>query len=51
MAELETVVDSFFDQVMVNVEETDLRNNRLALLHQLRRLFLRVADISLLQNV
>lgn len=51
MAELETVVDGFFDQVMVNVEDMDLRLNRLALLHQLRQLFLRVADISLLQNV
>ncbi len=51
MADLQAVVDSFFDQVMVNVEDTSLRNNRFALLQQLRQLFLRVADISLLQNV
>lgn len=51
MAELQPVVDAFFDQVMVNVDDPALRDNRLALLHQLRTLFLRVADISLLQNV
>ncbi|MES2624014.1 MAG: glycine--tRNA ligase subunit beta [Pseudomonadota bacterium] len=51
MAELDRVVDNFFDQVMVNVDDLHLRNNRLALLNQLRQLFLRVADISLLQNV
>ncbi len=51
MAELQPVVDAFFDQVMVNVDDPALRDNRLALLQQLRTLFLRVADISLLQNV
>jgi glycyl-tRNA synthetase beta chain len=51
MAELQTTVDTFFDKVMVNVDDAALRDNRLALLQQLRALFLRVADISLLQNV
>ena len=51
MAELQPVVDAFFDQVMVNVDDPAIRDNRLALLQQLRTLFLRVADISLLQNV
>jgi glycyl-tRNA synthetase beta chain len=51
MAKLDIVVDKFFDQVMVNVEDSTLRHNRLALLNQLRQLFLRVADISFLQNV
>ena len=51
MAELQPQVDAFFDQVMVNVEDAALRQNRLALLQRLRELFLRVADISLLQNV
>ncbi|MDY6984269.1 MAG: glycine--tRNA ligase subunit beta, partial [Pseudomonadota bacterium] len=51
MAELQAPVDTFFDKVMVNVDDTALRDNRLALLQQLRALFLRVADISLLQNV
>lgn len=51
MAELQAAVDTFFDKVMVNVDDASLRDNRLALLQQLRALFLRVADISLLQNV
>jgi glycyl-tRNA synthetase beta chain len=51
MAELQPQVAAFFDQVMVNVDATALRENRLALLQQLRTLFLRIADISLLQNV
>jgi glycyl-tRNA synthetase beta chain len=51
MAGLQPQVDAFFDQVMVNVEDAALRQNRLALLQRLRELFLQVADISLLQNV
>lgn len=48
LAELKTAVDSFFDGVMVMVEDEALRNNRLALLIKLRNLFGYVADISLL---
>jgi glycyl-tRNA synthetase beta chain len=51
MAELQPAVDAFFDQVMVNVDDPALRDNRLALLQELRAMFLRVADISLLQHV
>ncbi|MDR0779662.1 MAG: glycine--tRNA ligase subunit beta [Pseudomonadales bacterium] len=51
MATLRAPVDAFFDQVMVNAEDPALRHNRLALLSELRQLFLRIADISLLQNV
>ena len=51
MASLQPQVDAFFDKVMVNAEDPALRQNRLALLNILRQLFLRVADISLLQNV
>ena len=36
----------FFDGVMVMTEDAKLRDNRLALLAQLRGLFLRVADLS-----
>jgi len=50
MAGLRKVVDAFFDKVMVMAEEADLRDNRLALLSQLRKLFLGVADISVLQQ-
>jgi len=48
LANLREPVDAFFDNVMVNAEDPALRNNRLALLTQLRNLFLQVADISLL---
>lgn len=48
MAVLQPSVDAFFDGVMVNVEEQDIRRNRLALLAELRSLFLYIADISLL---
>lgn len=48
LAQLRTTVDVFFDQVMVMAEDESLKLNRLALLARLRRLFLGVADISLL---
>ena len=50
LADLREPVDAFFDHVMVMTDDTALRLNRLALLDQLSRLFLRVADISLLQS-
>ena len=46
LAELRDPVDTFFDDVMVNVDDKATRANRLALLSQLRALFLDVADIS-----
>ncbi len=46
LAALRAPVDRFFDEVMVMVEDAALRANRLALLDALRRLFLRVADLS-----
>ena len=49
LSALKDNVDTFFDDVMVMVEDTELRDNRLALLNQLNRLFLEVADISRLQ--
>ena len=49
LAELREVIDAFFEKVMVNVEDKELRINRLSMLEKLRELFLRVADISLLQ--
>lgn len=50
LSRLRPTVDSFFDDVMVMVDDTDIRLNRLALLSQLRNLFLDVADISQLQT-
>ncbi|WP_237385832.1 glycine--tRNA ligase subunit beta [Xenorhabdus sp. Sc-CR9] len=49
LASLREVVDAFFDNVMVMDEDLQVRINRLTLLSELRDLFLRVADISLLQ--
>jgi glycyl-tRNA synthetase beta chain len=46
LAALKDPVDAFFDSVMVNAEDKDLRNNRLALLAQLHAAMNRVADIS-----
>lgn len=50
LATLREPADRFFDEVMVMVEDAAIRDNRLALLSQLRAAFLRIADISLLQN-
>ncbi|MBA3731227.1 MAG: glycine--tRNA ligase subunit beta, partial [Gammaproteobacteria bacterium] len=49
LAELQQPVDRFFDEVLVMAEDNALRHNRLALLAQLRSLFLRTADLSYLQ--
>jgi len=49
LAALRPVVDRFFDDVMVMDEDKKLRQNRLALLDRLATLFLRTADLSLLQ--
>lgn len=46
LASLREPVDRFFDDVMVMTDDIALRNNRLALLNNLRNLFLQVADIS-----
>lgn len=50
LAALRENVDTFFDQVMVMVEDDTLRANRLSLLQNLSNLFLRVADLSRLQS-
>jgi glycyl-tRNA synthetase beta chain len=46
LADLRDPVDRFFDDVMVMAEDETVKNNRLALLGELRALFLDVADIS-----
>ena len=46
LAKLRGVVDHFFDDVMVMVDDKATKNNRLALLTELRALFLVVADVS-----
>ena len=46
LADLREPVDRFFDDVMVMADDERVRDNRLALLSELRALFLDVADIS-----
>ena len=46
LAGLRPALDSFFDDVMVMVDDDTLRANRLALLNRLRELFLRIADVA-----
>jgi glycyl-tRNA synthetase beta chain len=46
LAALRGDVDGFFDQVLVNAEDRDVRANRLALLNRLGQLMNQVADIS-----
>ena len=48
LARLNEPIAGYFDEVMVMADDVKLRNNRLALLGQLRALFLSVADISVL---
>ncbi|MDP6973562.1 MAG: glycine--tRNA ligase subunit beta [Gammaproteobacteria bacterium] len=47
---LKEVIDDFFDNVMVNVKDTKLRQARLSLIERVRKLFLSVADISHLSS-
>ncbi|SFD00291.1 glycyl-tRNA synthetase beta chain [Pseudomonas citronellolis] len=48
LAALRAPVDAFFEEVLVNADDSAVRANRYALLAKLRGLFLGVADISLL---
>jgi len=46
LATLRAPVDTFFDDVMVMVDDPTIRQNRLALLSELHRVMNQVADIS-----
>ncbi len=46
LAELRQPIDTFFDEVMVMADDEAVRQNRLALLAELRALFLNIADVS-----
>jgi len=50
LATLKAPVDTFFDHVMVNVDDEKLRNNRLALLKQLHQTMNQIADLSKLAS-
>lgn len=49
LATLQKPIDAFFDKVLVMADDPKIRLNRLALLSNLRNLFLLIADISVLQ--
>ena len=46
MTRMKKPIDDFFDGVMVMVEDEAIRNNRLALLDEIGKVFLRIADFS-----
>ena len=48
LSTLRNVVDAYFDKVMVMSDDLKIRNNRLAVLTELRGLFLNIADIRFL---
>ncbi|MDO4699931.1 MAG: glycine--tRNA ligase subunit beta [Moraxella sp.] len=50
LVSLDVPLTNFFDTVMVNADDERLKHNRLALLKQVRVLFLSVADIGVLQG-
>ncbi len=50
MARLRQPVDAFFDEVTVNVDDADLRENRLRLLKQIDHSFAEVADFSKIEG-
>lgn len=49
LVQLREPIDNFFDEVMVMVEDNELRENRLSLLANIARLFLKIADFSYLE--
>ncbi|MFO2465409.1 glycine--tRNA ligase subunit beta [Pseudomonas sp. 15FMM2] len=48
LATLREPVDAFFEAVMINAEDANVRKNRYAMLARLRGLFINIADISVL---
>lgn len=47
---IETFVSDFFDNVMINYEDKAIRNNRIALIKELKKLFFYIGDISQLSQ-
>jgi glycyl-tRNA synthetase beta chain len=45
---LKVSIDTFFDEVMVNADDKQLKQARLSLIYWVRSLFLSVADVSYL---
>ncbi|MDH3658443.1 MAG: glycine--tRNA ligase subunit beta [Alphaproteobacteria bacterium] len=51
LADLRRSIDSFFDKVIVNADDPDIRKNRLNLLSNIHRSIAKVADLSLIEDV
>lgn len=45
------LVNAFFNNVMVMVDDKSIRINRLTLLYIIRNLFLKIADLSILDHI
>lgn len=50
LSELRAPIDTFFDKVIVNADEADVRANRLALLSEIRSAVNTVADFSVIEG-
>ena len=50
LLDLKDVIDTFFETVMVNADDLEVREARLMLISRVRTLFLSVADISYLSS-
>ena len=50
LLDLKDVIDIFFETVMVNADDLEVREARLMLISRVRALFLSVADISYLSS-
>lgn len=50
LTQLKQPVDEFFEKVMVNVDDENLKNNRLCMLAKLQSMFKKFADLSLIQE-
>lgn len=49
LANLKPLIDQFFEEIMIMVENLEVRHNRLAIVKNLRELFLSIGDLSELQ--
>ena len=50
LADLRAPIDAFFDKVIVNADDADLRTNRLALLMRVRSAMMQIADFSKIEK-
>lgn len=51
LTSIKDVIDAFFDEVMVMVDDKEVKENRLALLNSVRELYSNIADLSKLQGL